>query len=824
MDNQNNLVWDQNPTQGQNQQQGQQGLVWDGQDQNQKPPSDELQSDPNDTSFASKAAHAVGGTFEGIGEGVFGTGAGITDLIGGKGTGVSQALHHLAGDDNKQHGTAQNVGRGLETIGEFLLGDEALKGLSFADKLRQTSSVMKLIEKSPKLAKALQLGINVGKAGAELSPEERAILQKSPTLARLAAVGLDSVRAGVVQSGQTIAHGGSVGDAAKEGLGMAAGSAAIGAPLAGLGSILSRGAEGIKTAEGLGKVAEAAPTDEQLSSKLGDTVKGALQPKIDEAGNALQDATEKQSGIQSVASGLAEDAPTKEAITGKAQKAVQAAHDSLNDQYLKSAGEIKDQLKGESIPLKDSNIHKLADGLVKQGEKDKDELKDLFKIPNPISPEASTLMKRITKIAEGGKEEKEPATLTADKLMDFAKQVKENLRKTGFVDRTDRADRDVYFQMLDAIHNDFGEIANKAGKPEVKDALDSMNAAYKEGISKFSHPDVKKILQGNSETNILKLLQGTGSVKDVQTIRNTIGKDAYTQLVDSSFQRMAADSKNPLTGEFDFNKFFKNYNAIDPQVRNEMIDGSTKVGPIELAMSQYKNLNASDVIPNSETTIKEAQKMMDDLIGKGNVDRLIANPEKVQALQQLVGPEAMGELGHSVIQNQFRQAASRIGKDGVEIGPVDFNKVMDFFGKFKDKPELVDKLFRPTPETAAAYDKILSDVDNVKSAQKLVKLGLIAPAGLTAGALVGHLIGHPFWGMLIAASGEKYHGGQLLNYIADHPATWRAIKALDTVAEKPAAQGAGMLARYAAGRTTAVAGPPLSNALIGGAYNALGSK
>jgi hypothetical protein len=376
--------------------------------------------------------------------------------------------------------------------------------------------------------------------------------------------------------------------------------------------------------------------------------------------------------------------------------------------------------------------------------------------------------------------------------------------------------------MLDAIHNDFYNLAEKSGKPEMIDALTNMNSAYKEGIARFKNPDVKKILAGNSEGNILKLLQGTGSVGDIQTLRNTIGKDAYAELVDNSIQRMSADALNPQTGEFDFNKFFKNWNSINPEIRGEMLQGTKKGGAMELAMSQMKNLNASEVIPNSETTIKEAQKMIDDLMGNGNVERLINNPERLKALNNLVGPEAMGELGQSVLQNQLRQASTVIDKNGkTVVGQPDIGKVIKFFEKFKDQPELVESLFRPTPETAQAYDKALSDVKDVESVKKLIKYGVIAPAGIGTGVAVGHIFSHPIMGALIAAGGEKYHGGQILEYIANHPNTWRSLRTIDTIAKKPAAEGVNMLSRYAAGKAGANVAPTVLNQVLGGARTSL---
>src|SRR5579862_3039973 len=65
--------------------------------------SDEIQINPSDN-LAVKAGKAALGTFEGIGEGVFGTAAGASDLIdkatGMKPGAVNSYLHQEAGDND----------------------------------------------------------------------------------------------------------------------------------------------------------------------------------------------------------------------------------------------------------------------------------------------------------------------------------------------------------------------------------------------------------------------------------------------------------------------------------------------------------------------------------------------------------------------------------------------------------------------------------------------------------------------------------------------------------------------------------------------------
>jgi len=62
-------------------------------------------------------------------------------------------------------GTAEKVGAGLENIGEFIAGDEALKSLSLADRYLKAGKIAKAVENSPRLAKALEIGMNAIRMG-----------------------------------------------------------------------------------------------------------------------------------------------------------------------------------------------------------------------------------------------------------------------------------------------------------------------------------------------------------------------------------------------------------------------------------------------------------------------------------------------------------------------------------------------------------------------------------------------------------------------------------------------------------------------------------
>src|SRR5581483_2785137 len=124
--------------------------------------------------------------------------------------------------------TAGKIGYGLEGLAEFIAGDEALKGLSYGERLLKTAQIAKFLEKSPRLAKAVEIGMNV-------------------------------LRTGTVGGTQGLAHGESPGEAA-----------ATGAVAGGTGAAFELAAEGAKAlAPTIKKIAgEAIPVRASQESKL----------------------------------------------------------------------------------------------------------------------------------------------------------------------------------------------------------------------------------------------------------------------------------------------------------------------------------------------------------------------------------------------------------------------------------------------------------------------------------------------------------------------------------------------------------------------------
>lgn len=172
---------------------------------------------------AGKIDTDAGGVAQQIGEHVAAVGAGM-------GKGLLDTLSGAAGlvgadklkaqfdqgraeldKDNASNPFLNGLGYGGESLAEFMMGDESLKELDFADRLASVAKTAKILQKSPRLLRALQ----VGAAAAKNAPEAIKI----------------GAGAGLVQGVQTgIRTDGSILDRAKAG----AKSGAIGGVAAGV--------------------------------------------------------------------------------------------------------------------------------------------------------------------------------------------------------------------------------------------------------------------------------------------------------------------------------------------------------------------------------------------------------------------------------------------------------------------------------------------------------------------------------------------------------------------------------------------------------------
>lgn len=167
----------------------------------QHAPVTDAESQASQPSTLSSAAMGVG---KGFGDTVHTVGSYLHDKLG-----ISmpdEILHpELAGGLDAKN-TAEKVGKFGEAIGEFVLGDEAIKGLGLAERMGIAQKVMKIAGEHPVIGKAIAIGMN-------------------------------AMRTGTVAGGETLAKGGTPTDALETGAGAAAGGAALDTAVAGAGAL-----------------------------------------------------------------------------------------------------------------------------------------------------------------------------------------------------------------------------------------------------------------------------------------------------------------------------------------------------------------------------------------------------------------------------------------------------------------------------------------------------------------------------------------------------------------------------------------------------------
>lgn len=477
----------------------------------------------------------------------------LTDTITGQQRGIFGEAP--TGDETKTQGFEESVlGYGGESLVEFLAGDEALKGLSIAERLSKVASVMKIFENSPRLVNALKMGASAGKAMGELSPEERALVQKSPLLTRLIGAGMDAVRAGTVQGGQTFVHTkGDVGESVKDALTMAGTSGVIGGVTGTAGHILKKAGD--------------------TASKVGEL------------------------------SDKAEAAASREEVANKLAKNIDAAKDELHQKYEAGINDLKKRLKGVNVDYEGSPLHKAAQDLTNQGEAEAKPLDEAFSQARPGSKKVNDM---VDKLANPGAEEEEeaaadewvdangvkhteppapkeeqpPITMNVDELIERRQLLGQRMRKLGYATSEDRADRDVYRSLIQGIDDTIGKLAEKSGDQSVVADYDALRTAYRSKINLFDDPVIEKIREGKVDDAAKQFvavqkadsaLPSGGKVRyNTEVLRQILGDDGLKSFGKDVFGSMMKDSFE--NGKFNPAKFAKSWNRIADETKSDLFD------------------------------------------------------------------------------------------------------------------------------------------------------------------------------------------------------------------------------------------------------------
>lgn len=540
------------------------------------------------TDTGDSPAQAIAGE---VGDVIKGAGKGLGDTISGLGTlihkipGIGGIVPEsgLAAEKSmigKPEGAAQWVGYGGENLAEFMLGDEALKGLSMADKFKQISGVIGILEKSPRLMRAIQMGVDVGKATGELGEEAKAALAKNPLLARLVGTGMDALRTGAVQTAETTAKTGDVGEGVKQGAETGAATGVLG------------GAFGL-----LGRAAE----------------------KAGEAGKAVQTASEAGAGARTAKE-------TTDVVKNQIDAAEQQMHGDFEAGIQKLSGDLKDQ----KIPYAGSPLQKAAkatlegitDKQVIPGKEEATGVLDEF--GNQITKQGADKTVRTTKgalpefgsLAGGSPESKNILTsladpkktgdLTIDELVQRRQQLGEKIRQLtkGATSSADRADVAVYQKLRDGIDSTIDSLAKQSGSPEASQDYSALREAYKGKVNLFKEPVVKAIQEGDLDSAGKYLLSGGKVLDKVNTLGQVIGDAGVKNFGKDIVQRTLADASTE-NGQINPAKFVKDFKKIDslpPEVKSKLFDlnsvdeGLRKLAGDLKSAANYQKLVRSGVL------------------------------------------------------------------------------------------------------------------------------------------------------------------------------------------------------------------------------------
>lgn len=767
----------------------------------QTPPPPQQQ----EPSFLDQVGDAVTDYRKGLAKGVLQTTSGLGELIhkGGEAVhpGLGEALVPQSGLTAEKayatpHGTAQNLGTMGESITEFMLGDEALKGLSMADKFAQVAKMMKLAEKSPRLMNALHVGASTAKAAAELSPEEVELVRSHPILAKTLGIGLDALRAGTIQGAQTTAKTGSPTQGLIEGAGTGAITGGLGAVIGGGAHLLGKGKEAANTVAKMTEIAQHAPSKAAVEDQLSNAVHGAFNSELGTLQNNLDDAT-------STVGMFGEGAPAQSQITAKAKQFAEAGKKAVHAKYKLGLDKLTEMAGGNTIPFKESPLHKAAQELSAAGEQQAGPLDEALKIERPGSsrvnriidnlvgagedaaapePETWTDHNGVTHTEAPAEMESNPDKIGMKHLVEYRQKLARGYRDLSPTSPDYRADKEVYQKLISGVDDTIGKLADTVssgdatenGIPSGRKHFDAMNAAYKEGIQPFQNRDVKNILKGNLDNVAKSIMGGQTSLDDITAVKKALGPTNFKQIGQASLQNIVNKFVSEDTGEVDYKKLFQQFGKIDPEVRSAMFGDQGKA----LA-------SALKAATTSDAGMGEIGKKITSLLGSGDINSVLKNPAQAKELGRIIGPEGMKSLGNSIMESKISEASTALNSKtgGIAKSHFDPDKVLDWWIGMKDTPEIRDAFFTVDKDSAAHYNELMKDLAQVSSVKKLVKYGVLPLTLGTAGVVHGP--GAALIGALAGLGTEAGFGRarDILDSMANNPKTWKFLAGAGKAAE-----------------------------------------
>ena len=388
------------------------------------------------------------------------------------GTSELHAPTPFEGQDLEAKTPTESLGKGMEGLAEFVLGDEALKGLSLVEKAKHLGDAGKLLEKSPKLAKAVEIGVN-------------------------------ALRQGTVGGAQTLAHGGTLGEALT-----------TGAVVGGTGVILEGAGQGVKAVKNF-------------------ITRGA---QAEELG-------------QNLVKGLTEGA-TPEQVAKTVASNLDTVEQKMYADYDKGWQSISAQ--GQNVPVK------IAGSPVQQAAKD---LLSDSRLPESVStnlkgviPDSDKLEPFLTQLSDSNE------TFTWDQTEATRQKIGETIRKLPY----DSPIRPDLIKLRSAIDDTLEKAAESANNPELSDQIKSLRGKYAETKSALEERAIVALRDKNPDA-VADVLRNKSSVHNVNTLRRLIGPQNMKAVEGSILDKMIQNaSKN---GELQGRQLYRDFNKLGPDAK-----------------------------------------------------------------------------------------------------------------------------------------------------------------------------------------------------------------------------------------------------------------
>lgn len=487
---------------------------------------------PGDIVNAGKGfLHGAADTLGGIAKGVAGTGLGIGPANLGDIGNVLQEHGKNTGAPGTSAEAAQDVGYGGETLLEFLGGEGMLNS---AKGLADASKIMGIIEKSPKLVKALK-------------------------------VGASALKAGVVQGAQTTARTGDLGEGAKTGAEMAATAGVLGGAGEFVGSVASKLGKAGKTAGELAETAANAPTEQSIKENIQGRLHNAEDALHTNYENKVNDFADRLDGTEIEA----KDAPIAEKAKDILQKPdpedhsfVQQADEARGQKLDKPVRALLENIAEGKKPLTEENIEAAA-----EANKNKPKLVDAKGKAiesEDVEPEA---------------EDAEP--LDARGVIKLRQSIRALAANYEPGDINARALKRLLWDSAEhnsAIDDTLDHLANEAGDPEVVQEYQALRADYRNKISKYDDPVIKNLMQGKPDdaakafigTKNASGLASSGKTQfNLDNLKELLGPEAVQNFGDAVFKNIMGKAIDEGTG-FNPAQFLSNWSRVNDATKEQL--------------------------------------------------------------------------------------------------------------------------------------------------------------------------------------------------------------------------------------------------------------